>query len=592
MKQNRLIFAICCMAMAGMQGTVMAQQDSSAVDRKYFNAKEYLLQKRYVPQGRTVDRNAKGKNMSIGLAGGVSKLQGYGSWLPLMKEFEISLSKDVNSFNSYRVTILGGKNELQKKVGLEFDHIFKIQDYLTGWCPDRNFYIETVMGIGFYGTKPVKDGVNFSGGMHGGLIFTRRFGEKWDFYVEPKLNLFTDGIDAKEAARKYDIGFQALVGLKYRFTGYQFKAIEQNDDIMNNLFYEIYGGVYGDFGNRTWTNLKMKTLGPTAGIAVGKWFYPLGLKASLFGGWEYVPNDNMNDKSEEPYAGLRLEGMINLNSFFYNYDNPPKFELNISGGYNFGFLAHKGSLYSKKICGFRGPTAALQALYLVRSDLGIFAQARWTGNKYTQYFTDGSVEHRKMKNVGLELGVQYRRRYDNVEKMKRKYAFEPYSFVSAQIGTNFPLHTAGVTKSVLLDELGQQFSISYGRRYCRIAAVRGTLEAARYGYNRNQGTYPLTVGADLMIDALSIIGGYSNERRVNFYPFGGLLYTHNELGDKNNFGVQAGGDLMCRVSDGWGVYLEGALRMYKGKITPSSRTYFSREFSFVPNMSLGVCYEF
>lgn len=577
------------MAMAGMQGTVMAQQDSSAVDRKYFNAKEYLLQKRYVPQGKPFDKNAKGKNVSIGLAGGVSKLQGQGSWMPVMGELGLHITKDVNSFNSYRATILGGKNELMGKAGLEFDHIFRIQDYLTGWDLDRNIYIETAIGLGVYGTKPKDGKMKFSAGMHGGVIFIRRLGKYIDMYIEPRLNLFTDGIDAREAARKYDIGFQTLVGMRYRMT--KFEPI-RNKDYMDNMFYEIYAGARGDFGNRSWANLKMKTLGPTAGIAVGKWIHPLGVKATLFGGWEYVPNDRMNDKSEEPYAGLRLEGMANLNSLFTHYGENHKFELNLSGGIELGFLAHKGSLYSKKICSFRGPTAALQALYLVRSDLGVFAQARWTGSKYTQDFTDGSVEHRKMKNVGLELGVQYRRRYDNVEKMKRKYAFKPYSFVSAQIGTNFPLHTAGVTKSVLLDELGQQFSISYGRRYCRIAAVRGTLEAARYGYNRNQGTYPLTVGADLMIDALSIIGGYSNERRVNFYPFGGLLYTHNELGDKNNFGVQAGGDLMCRVSDGWGVYLEGALRMYKGKITPSSRTYFSREFSFVPNMSLGVCYEF
>ena len=573
--------------MSGLNAT--AQQDSTAVNEGFFNAKDYLMQKRYVPQGKPVDKNAKGKNVSIGLAGGVSKLHGAGAWMPLMGEFGLHITKDVNSFNSYRATVMGGKNEALRKMGLEMDHIFRIQDYLTGWNPDRNIYIETAIGMGVYGTKPYGSKMKFSAGIHGGLIFTRRVSKYVDLYLEPRLNLFTDGIDARESAKKYDLGFQALAGLRCRMT--EFEPI-RNKEYMDNMFYEIYAGVQGDFSERVWNYMKMKSLGPTAGVTVGKWIHPLGVKVSVFGGWAYVPNDRMNETSEEPYGGIRLEGMLNLNSLFMHYGEDHKFELNLSGGLDLGFLAHKGSLYSKKICGFKGPTAALQALYLVRPDLGVFAQARWNGNKYSQGFVDGSVEHRQMKNVGLELGVQYRRRYDKVEKMRRKYAFEPYNFVSVQAGTNFPFHTAGVTKNILLSELGQQFSISYGRRYSRIAAVRGTLEAARYGYNKDKGTYPLTVGADLMVDALAVIGGYNDERTVNIYPFAGLLYTHNELGDEKNFGIHGGADLMFRIDEKWGIYLEGAVRMYKGQITPSARVYTSARVSFVPNMSIGVNYKF
>lgn len=587
MKQNKFIFALCCLAMTGIQGTAMTQQDSSAVNRNVFDAKDYLLQKRYVPQPRCIDKKAKGRNFSIGVNGGVSKLQGQGSWLPIMGEFGVSLTKDANGFNSYRIAVMGGMNEMQKKIGLEVDHIFRIGDYLTGWDANRNFYIETVMGIGFYGTRSNSGNTDFSAGLHGGLILTRRLGRNWEIYLEPRLNLFTDGIDAREASRKYDIGLQALAGLKYRLTGYDFSTIG-NKDIMDNMFYEIYVGAQGDFSDRVWSYMKMKALGPTAGVAVGKWAYPLGIKASLFGGWGYTPNDRRNAVSEEPYVGVRMEGMINL----IPYNDNSTFELNLSGGYDFGFLAHKGNLYRKKLRMFHGPTAALQALYFVRPDLGVFVQARWSQNKYSQSFVDGSVENRFMKNVGLEFGVQYRRRYEKVEEMRKKHVFSPYNFVSVQLGTNFPLHTAGVTKNIFLKELGQQFSISYGRRYSRIAALRGTLEAARYGYGKDKGTYPLTIGADLMVDALAVIGGYNDERTVNLYPFAGLLYTHNELGDENNFGIHGGADLAFRIDDKWGVYLEGAVRMYKGQITPSSRVYTSARVSFVPNMSIGVNYKF
>lgn len=590
MKQNRLIFALCCLALAGMQGTAMAQQDSTAAGKKAFDAKDYLLQRRYVPQARYIDKTAKGRNFSIGVFGGMSKLQGEGSWLPVMNEFGLSLTKDVNGFNSYRISVMGGKNEHQMKAGLEIDHIFRLQDYLTGWRPDRNFTVDMVVGAGFYATKPENAGKDLAGGLHGGLMLTRRLGENWDLYLEPRLNLYTDGIDAREAARRYDIGMQALAGLRYRLTGLEYRNI-RNRDFMDNMFYEIYVGTQGDFSSRvrSYMNAK-KALGPTAGIAIGKWVYPLGIKASAFGGWGYTPNDTRKAVSEEPYLGLRLEAMVNLNSFFMSMDEAPRFELNASGGYDFGALAHKGSLYSKKIRFFNGPTAALQALYFVRPDIGIFAQGRWSSNSYSQGFTDGRTENRVMRNLGLELGVQYRRRYEKVEEMHRRHAFEPYSFVSAQLGTNFPFHTAGVSKSVLLDELGQQFSITYGRRYSRIAAVRGMLEAARYGYARHSGTYPLTIGGDLMIDALAIIGGYNDERIVNIYPYGGVLYTHNETGDENNFGIRGGADLMFRVNRNWGIFLQGDVRMYKGQITPSARVYTSARLSLVPNMSVGLSY--
>ena len=342
-----------------------------------------------------------------------------------------------------------------------------------------------------------------------------------------------------------------------------------------------------------WEKLGLKTLGPSAGIAIGKWVYPLGIKGTLYGGWRYTPNDRREAISEEPYLGLRLEGMVNLNTFFLREITDPRFELNLTGGYQIGYLAHKGTgVYKKKIKLYHGPTLALQALYFVRPDLGLFAQARWGEEKYNQDMMDNSIEKRVMRNLGLELGVQYRRRYETIEKKQSRFAFSPYNFVSAQIGTNFPLHTHGVTKGVFLNELGQQFSISYGRRYSRVAAVRGTLEAGRYEYDNEKGTYPLTLAGDIMIDALSLAGRYNPERLVGVMPFLGLVFTHNELCEENNFGVQGGVNLQFRVNDEWCILGEGGLRLYKGQITPSSRVYTTARFSFVPNISVGAAYRF
>ena len=71
MKLSKFIYTLCWMSMAAVP--VMAQQqDSTSMKNKYFNAKDYLLQDRYIPGGKPFDRKAKGKNLSIGVYGGVS----------------------------------------------------------------------------------------------------------------------------------------------------------------------------------------------------------------------------------------------------------------------------------------------------------------------------------------------------------------------------------------------------------------------------------------------------------------------------------------------------------------------------------------
>ena len=45
----------------------------------------------------------------------------------------IALTKDVSSFNSYRVSLLGGFNDELKQGGIELDHLFNLSDYIGGY---------------------------------------------------------------------------------------------------------------------------------------------------------------------------------------------------------------------------------------------------------------------------------------------------------------------------------------------------------------------------------------------------------------------------------------------------------------------------
>ena len=590
MKLNRIFYTLCCLSM--LSSTALAQQNNGKEEKhKYFNAKDYLMQKRYIPAGKPWNEKEKWRNLSIGISGGASRLVGSGSWLPLMKEIGISAAYDVSSFNSFRATLTGAANNMQKRVGLELDHIFRIQDYVMGWHENKPFSIDMVWGIGGYGVKPQNEEMKIAYGLHGGLIFSRRMGRNMEIFVEPRLNLYSDEIDALVSDKRYDLGFQVMAGLKYRFNGYRYKQ-EFTRDVLDNFFYEGYFGASGDFSNRTWSSLKMKTLGPTAGLSLGKWLYPIGFRASMFAGFRYVPGPTTVGRSEEPFAGARLEGMINLNSFLNLDVTDPRFELNIAGGYELGLLAHRGGgVYASKIRPFHGPTVAIQPVFFIRPDWGVFAQARWSSSQYNQSFTDGRVEHRNMMNLNLEFGVQYRRRYEEMEKKKGLHKFEPYNFVSAQVGANFPLHNPGLSMSALMNALGQQFALSLGRRYSPYAAIRTSLEAARYKGSK-MSSYPLSVSADFMVDAVALSAGYNSERVVSFLPFAGIVYTHHETMEENYFGVQGGADLTFRINDKWGIFLEGAVRLYNGRITSLARPFTNRSYTLVPNGYAGVTYKF
>ena len=181
---------------------------------------------------------------------------------------------------------------------------------------------------------------------------------------------------------------------------------------------------------------KLSPLGPAFGIAMGKWYAPLGVRGGLFAGFHKTLSDDQTYTLKEGYIGGRLEGLLNLNRLFNHHVTDPRLEANLFGGYELGFLAHRGEKYDRKVRPFHGPTAGAQLVYAVNSRIGVFGQARWSKSLYTQSFKNSAyVEDRFMQNLGIELGVQYRRR---TEDITNKYLFTPYNFVSVAVGASLP----------------------------------------------------------------------------------------------------------------------------------------------------------
>ncbi len=586
----KYIIPVLCACICALQPedshaqAVKLRKDST---ERYFNALDYTLQKRYIPQGKKVGNDMPGKNFSLSAGAGIQKLRGAGAGLPLYYNGSISLSKDFTPFNTYRVTLLGGFNDEFKQGGIEIDHLFNLSDYIGGYRSGAHMNLYTVLGIGGYASKRDGKDAKISGSLHAGLQATYHLSKNWDWFVEPKMYLYTDGIDGYTCNKRYDLAYGVVTGITYRFTDLPVKP--KSEDAGDNLFIEAGIGTQADFVKNVRENLPgLQMLGPAASLSLGKWFMPLGIRGTIFGGFHYTFNPEQN-KSEEVYAGGRIEAMVNLNTLFKPTLTDPKLEVNLSAGYELGALGHRSAMYSKKIRMFHSPTAAAQLVYFVNEQIGVFGEARYSRSQYTQPYKSGITQDRHMQNLGVMFGVQYRRRKADFDS--RRGVFKPYNFVYASVGGNFPMRTTNIKGQSFFSLVGQQATIGYGRKYTPISAVRAYMEVGRYPYIGG-GTYPFSIGADYMLDVTNLIGNYNESRIFTLNAFAGIAYTHHELLKNNYFGFEAGLQESFRISDEWSIFLEECARGYKGKITPSARVYTSKKLSGVLSGSIGVSYRF
>ena len=91
------------------------------------------------------------------------------------------------------------------------------------------------------------------------------------------------------------------------------------------------------------------------------------------------------EKIKEGYGGVRLEAMVNLNRLFDDRVTDPRLEVNLMGGAEAGFVAHRGATYARKVRPFTGPTLGGQLVYAVNDHIGVFGQARWSKQLYAKF---------------------------------------------------------------------------------------------------------------------------------------------------------------------------------------------------------------
>ena len=406
---------------------IYAQQDSAKTD-KGFNALQYSLQKRYRAKGYGFKNNNFKDNtylsVQLGMEGMVHR---EGADIKGGPRFGLSAGKLFTSAHSGRVSLNGGwfghdlDNDKLYHFGIGASYLFNITSYLKGYNPYRLLEVSTVAGLG-YQLSCGADETFQVGEFHLGAQLKIHIHRQIDFFIEPLVTFYTDGIDhySQKNWHKYDVGYSASIGFIYRpedpLLAHKRKGeVTAESSFLNNTFVSVAGGM--QFQNSDFVKDMgiLNSMGPHINISIGKWYVPyLGLRCSGFYStdkWHELPGKQFETTT---YAGLRAEGMLNV--FGFIKDRKWAKRLSLSGllGAEIGNMNKTDADLPIKTT-YIGLTGGVQLKCNITKQLAVFIEPRGSLVPYSNLEPDpanprNSFRKNYSDNVfNLNIGIELRR---------------------------------------------------------------------------------------------------------------------------------------------------------------------------------------
>lgn len=406
---------------------IYAQQDSAKTD-KGFNALQYSLQKRYRAKGYEFKNNSFKDNtylsVQLGMEGMVHRK---GADIKGGPRFGLSGGKLFTSAHSGRVSLNGGwfghdlDNDKLYHFGISASYLFNITSYLKGYNPYRLLEVSTVAGLG-YRLSCGADETFQVGELHLGAQLKLHIHRQIDFFIEPLVTFYTDGIDhySQKNWHKYDVGYSASVGFIYRpqdpLLAHKRKGeVTAESSFLNNTFVSVAGGM--QFQNSDFVKDMgiLNSMGPHINVSVGKWYVPyLGLRCSGFYStdkWRELPDKQFETTT---YAGLRAEGMLNV--FGFIKDRKWAKRLSLSGllGAEIGNMNKTDPDLPIKTT-YIGLTGGVQLKCNITKQLAVFIEPRGSLVPYSNLEPDPANPRNTFRknysdNVfNLNIGIELRR---------------------------------------------------------------------------------------------------------------------------------------------------------------------------------------
>lgn len=602
---------ILLLFVCGAVGEVMAQQDTTDVKRS-FNALDYSLQKRFHPRDKASFVRKKGwSHMFVSAFGGFDKmLSTEETDFAVGPVFGVSLGKNISRVSTFRVNLFGGSytrninHDRLTRWGAELDYLFNASTFISGYNPGRLVELSTVTGIGYQMALLEKNSAHV-GDFHFGVQLRLHTSPSFDFFLEPRVRIQTDGISRmiQYNWHKYDLSFGAVAGLTYRFQAAPLtsgvKSLD-GDALADNTFVSFASGGQVQLSDLTKDIGTLSSVGPTFSLSAGKWLMPaFGIRLSGFSSadtWHEQKKDiDVFDESGttgtyyemSTYVGGRLEGMFRLSYFFNGHQTDSPFDINLLAGGEFGHMRKEDAAYPVK-CGYYGFTGGAQFKFRLTDYLAFFVEPHTSLISYSlnKTVSENKVTREKYSDClfNLNVGLEIRRAsaVHLAERSLNRELFHPSNFVSVGAGGSIPLQLRRYTLQRRFDYIA---GISVGRHFTPLSTLRVVGDYSRFSVEIPHGTVNnglVNVGVDYLFNLSNCMAGYVPERKFDCYLLAGLMgaislkpsaipeglsseWTKNRFVVGGNLGLHSS----YRLGDAVSIYLEPKVRFYNSKLLPN-----------------------
>lgn len=586
---------------SGKTGITIYSEESDSARRVNFRAFDYFEQERYRPDHSKFSGKGFFDNMSIGLYGGVNGLLRQGSanvgvspefGLSVSKYFTpssgISLSASYSSMNSKRYT------ENLETYGLSLDYMFNLTNFINDFDPNRKFNFISVQGLGMDKVSLGGDAL-WAYNLHWGLRMKFNTRTRLDFYLEPGIRLYTDGIDHSGTTnwRRYDVGYETLFGFEYSL-GKSYREYLSDDSYLGweGVSLGFSGGIQtlpGASGDMT----LRQSVGPSVTVSAGKWFLaPVGMRVSLMAsGSSWMKRENSRYSYLAAYGGGRLEAMFNLMGFS-PVSGKWRFSLVPSIGLEAGLSFRQAATQTR--VAYYGLTGAMQFKYRLDPDLSFFIEPRYTylpSSASDITLSGKGMTVTRNEIASLNFGVEMMNLGEATGRKGsagRHDAFSPHFIFSAGIGGVLPVQQSHSLQRVF----SHMANIGIGYWFNPVSGLRadGSIGTAVSSTSSAIAQINISASLNYTLNVLNLVAGYDSSRNWDAEIFAGPVLgvvNRNPNKEKFNPGIQGGGRLAYKMPLGFDFYVEPRMYMYSRRLFPvGSGT------PLLASMSLGGTYHF
>ncbi len=516
--------------------------------------------------GITMDRSAGSLFVTpgLGMRTGIS----VGDWFTPVHGMRLGLNAGLHNGQ-------GGYNPYF--VGLSADYLMNLTSLLHKDNPSRMFELIGIAG-GEYQLLYRRGDWTHAGGFRLGLQTRFNFSPLTFFYLEPRVGIYSDGIDGIKTWMRYDWEASLMAGFGYRLLSAPTRRHEPFWGADQGFFVSAAGGVASTLTSASGILLDP---GATAMVSVGDQFTAVS-SLRLSGVMRYLKTGELYDKAS---FGLQLDYLFNLHSLFGGYDPGRVFELSGLVGAGYHSVAVDDHLNTRWSVG-----AGLHGEFRLNDHWGLFLEPR------VDVFTNGAWSD-ALSAVdpipSLLAGFTYRPVAPSFDRSSVKGdEFDLPRGIGdlyLTLGGGF----AGVMKSSLSEPLPNKGYRLFGGLGTWWNAVSGT--RLLFNFSSVDAPYSahrtLAVGGqlDYLLNISNLFMGYDCERLFSLSGVAGLNYDYvsSEGRFQHSLGAGVGLQGAFRLNDMFDVFIEPRLNV--GQNNRWEHTLFT-PIDVVPTLTAGITY--